>query len=305
MVDVATGNTMQTGLALEGPLAKVTGNQVQRISGRTLAMDMSSSTAYALTTSGLSIVPLAPILPSDRPSVNPNGVVSTANYLPNVAPGSLVSIFGSNMASDATASTAKLPTVMGGSCVTLNNEPMPLIITSNKQINVQIPVDIVAGSFPLYVRSIDKKAASLAAVVKVSKVAPAVFTDGAGHAAIYHADGSLVTKDRPAVRDEKLAIFASGLGLTKGGKVASGTPAPSSPLAVTDAVQVYFGDPRYSQAPVIVNWSGLVPGMIGVNQINVTVPGNHIKGDAIPVTLKIDGVTSPNNGPTPPVTWAN
>ena len=87
MVDVATGNTMQTGLALEGPLAKVTGNQVQRISGRTLAMDMTSSTAYALTTSGLSIVPLTPILPSDRPSVNPNGVVSTANYLPNVAPG--------------------------------------------------------------------------------------------------------------------------------------------------------------------------------------------------------------------------
>jgi len=87
--------------------------------------------------------------------------------------------------------------------------------------------------------------------------------------------------------------------------VTSGAPAPSSPLATTDTVQVYFGNPGYSQAQVIVTWSGLVPGMIGVNQINVTVPGSHIKGDSLPVTLKIDGVSSPSNGPSPPVTWAN
>ncbi len=306
VVDVLSGNTMGTGIALEGPLAKVTGNQTQRIRGRTVAMDPNGSTAYAITTSGLSIVPLAPILPTDRPSVNPNGVVSTANYLNNIAPGSLVSIFGNNMGSDSSAPSGQaLPTLMGGTCVTLNNAPMPLIVTSNKQINVQVPVELAAGSYPLYVRSIDKQAASAATVVKVVKVAPAVFTDGSGHAAIYHADGSLVTKDKPTGRDEKLTMFASGLGVTKGGKVTSGMPAPSSPLAVTDAVQVYFGSPSYSQAPIIVNWSGLVPGMIGVYQINLTVPGNHIKGDAIPVTIKIDGVSSPSTGPAPPVTWAN
>src|SRR5262249_25802420 len=122
VVDVLSGNTMQTGIALEGPLAKVTGNQTQRVRGRTIAMDPNGSNAYAITTSGLSIVPLAPILPTDRPSVNTNGVVSTANYLNNIAPGSLVSIFGNNMASDATSPSGKpLPTVMGGTCVTLNN----------------------------------------------------------------------------------------------------------------------------------------------------------------------------------------
>ena len=305
VVDVATGNTMMTGVALEGPLAKVTGNQTQRIHGRTIAMDPTGTTAYALTTSGLSIVPMTPILPAQRPTVNPNGVVSTANYLTNVAPGSLVSIFGSNMASEASAPDGNLPTVLGGSCVTLNNKPMPLVLTSDKQVNVQIPVDIGVGSFPLYVRSIDRLAASLPSVVKVSKVAPAVFTDGNGHSAIYHADGSIVTKDKPAVRDEKLTLFATGLGVTKGGKVTSGAPAPSSPLATTDSVQVYFGNPSISQSQLIVNWSGLVPGMIGVNQINLTVPGNHLRGDSLPVTLKIDGVSSPNNGPAPPVVWAN
>ncbi len=305
VVDVATGNTMMTGIALEGPLAKVTGTQTQRIHGRTIAMDPSGTTAYALTTSGLSIVPMTPVLPSQRPTVNPNGVVSTANYLTGVAPGSLVSIFGSNMASPATAASGQLPIVMGGSCVTLNNEPMPLIVTADTQVNVQMPVDIAAGTYPLYVRSIDRLAASLAAVVKVAKTAPAVFTDGSGNAAIYHADGSLVTKSKPAVRDEKLSLLATGLGVTKGGKVTSGAPAPSSPLATTDSVQVFFGNPSISQSQLIVTWSGLVPGMIGLNQINLTVPGNHIKGNSLPVTLKIDGVTSPNTGPAPPVTWAN
>jgi hypothetical protein len=38
VVDVTSGNTMLTGPALEGPLAKVQGNQTQRISGRTLHM---------------------------------------------------------------------------------------------------------------------------------------------------------------------------------------------------------------------------------------------------------------------------
>src|SRR5262249_21727150 len=264
------------------------------------------ATAYALTTSGLSVVPMNPVLPAERPRVNPNGVVSTANYLPNLAPGSLATIFGANMASQATApSSSKLPTMMGGACVTLNNQPMPLIVTGDQQINVQIPVEVTAGTYPLYVRNIDRQAASLAATVKITKAAPAVFTDGNGHAAVYHADGSIVTKDHPASRDEKLTLFATGLGLTKGGKVTSGTPAPSNPLAVTDTVQVYFGDPRYSQSQMIVNWSGLVPGMIGVNQINITVPGNHMKGDNLPVTLKISGVTSPTNGPSPPMVSTN
>src|SRR5207245_1092206 len=101
-------------------------------------------------------------------------------------------------------------------------------------------------------------------------------------------------------RDERLVIYATGLGVTKGGKVTAGAPAPSNPLAVTDKVQVFFGNPGYKEAEQIVEWSGLVPGMVGLNQINIRVPGAHIRGDALPVTLRIGGVNSPTIGVAAP-----
>jgi uncharacterized protein (TIGR03437 family) len=49
---------------------------------------------------------------------------------------------------------------------------------------------------------------------------------------------------------------------------------------------------------VIVDWSGLLPGYVGVYQINARVPGFHEKGDSLPVTLRIGGVSSPTTGAT-------
>jgi uncharacterized protein (TIGR03437 family) len=77
-------------------------------------------------------------------------------------------------------------------------------------------------------------------------------------------------------------------------------PAPSKPLAVTAPVSVYFGPSNYSQSAIIVEWSGLVPGMIGLYQIDLYVPGTHMKGDSLPVMVKIGGVSSPVTGSTVP-----
>ena len=82
-------------------------------------------------------------------------------------------------------------------------------------------------------------------------------------------------------------------------------PAPSSPLAVTAPVSLYFGNPLIKEAGIIVDWSGLAPGMIGVYQISCRIPGTHIKGDALPVTLKIGGFSSITTGPTAPVVYVN
>jgi uncharacterized protein (TIGR03437 family) len=76
-----------------------------------------------------------------------------------------------------------------------------------------------------------------------------------------------------------------------------GNPSPSDPPALTQPVQVFFGNPGYVQAEVIVDWSGLAPGLVGIYQIDVRVPGFHMKGDALPVTLRIGGGDSPPPGP--------
>ena len=119
--------------------------------------------------------------------------------------------------------------------------------------------------------------------------------------AIYHADGSRVDQDHPGHRDEKLTIYATGMGATTGGRVTSGAPSPASPLAVTAPINLYFGNPLIKEAAIIVSWSGLLPGYIGVYQINAVIPGAHINGNSLPVTVKIGGVSSPTTGANVPL----
>jgi len=307
----SSGNMRASVAALEGPLSAQVGTQRANINPRTMAVDASGTNAYLLSASGLSIIPLGG-LPSgpggggpgggagantNTPRINSNGVVNNANYQRGIAPGSLISILGQNLGSSAKSSDTPLPTTLGGTCVTLDNTPLPLLMTSSTQINAQLPPKTTAAKHTIVVHSIDQKAASAAQSITVAKYAPAVIVDPqTGQAAIYFQDGTPVTPSKSATRDQQLYIYASGLGVTTGGAVTAGMPSPSNPLAVTGAVSVYFGDPGYSQSAIIVNWSGLVPGMIGVYQVNVTVPGTHMKGDALPVTLKIGNVSSPSTG---------
>src|SRR3712207_8376735 len=46
---------------------------------------------------------------------------------------------------------------------------------------------------------------------------------------VFRHNGTAVTKDRPARRDEALMLFATGLGPTAGGRVAAGQPSPANP----------------------------------------------------------------------------
>jgi uncharacterized protein (TIGR03437 family) len=107
-----------------------------------------------------------------------------------------------------------------------------------------------------------------------------------------------VTKDDPAKRDRPIFLYAVGLGPTKGPRVVAGQPAPDD--AVTDRVQVFFGDPTYNGSEVIVDESALLPGFVGVYRLLMRVPGNHLRGEALPITLRIGNVSSPATGPVVP-----
>gem|GEM_PF-416512 len=304
IVDVTTQRTTASANALEGPLTEVTGTARVTSSGRTMALDSSATTAYVLTASGLSIIPIATATAQTTPQLPGSPVVNAANFTAAVAPVGLISIFGKNLAATATASATPLPTILGGTCVTLNNAPIPLLAATPGQINAQVPPTLAAGRYPLVIRSIANQAASGSATITVSKFAPAVFFDAQGPM-IFHKDGTRVDKQHPATRDEELTIYATGLGVTNGGRVTAGVPSPSSPLAVTGTLQIWFGPPTRSDTGVIVDWSGLAPGLIGVYQINCRIPGTHYRGDALPVTLKIGGVSSVTTGPTAAVVYVD
>jgi uncharacterized protein (TIGR03437 family) len=104
----------------------------------------------------------------------------------------------------------------------------------------------------------------------VSDTAPAVFLVPFANAwipAIVHLDGRLVSSAAPAAHGEWLAMFLTGLGAVKG-TLPPGAPAPNAPLYTTlAAVRV-----QVDGASAEVNFAGLAPGFVGLNQINFRVP---------------------------------
>src|SRR5205085_6523263 len=104
--------------------------------------------------------------------------------------------------------------------------------------------------------------------VPVVTSAPGIFTavDNKNRtvAAIFHAsNGSLVTQDNQAFRDEVLVMYATGLGAVNP-TVAAGAPTPSAPLSrVTSTAAVCIG-----QHPYIMAFAGLAPGFVGLYQLN-------------------------------------
>ena len=292
IVNTDTGAVARRATTLEGPLATVIGTQRQNVDGRTMVVDGTGSIAYALTTSGLSIINLDTVNATDRPTISNGGTVSLVSYTTDIPSGGLVSIYGRNLGTQAAATTTPLPRMINGVCVTLSGTALPLFFTSPGQINVQIPYEQAAGTYQLIVRDTNKKLASGTANVRVVKYAPAVLVDPTSkQAAIFDDKGRAVNKSNPTTRDRRLVIYATGLGPAKNAKLTSGDATPTSPLAPTaDTVQVFFGDKRYSQAEMIVEWSGLVPGFVGLYQINIYVPGDRLRGEDIDVTIRVGGV---------------
>jgi uncharacterized protein (TIGR03437 family) len=246
----------------------------------------SRGNAYMLTVSGLSIVPLAGST-QRAPSFRNTGVVNGASFKAAVAPGSIISIFGSDLASTAAASQAPLPTLLGGACVVANTTSVPLFYTSPTQINAQFPFEIAPGTATLSIRSRDAGKVSSNVTLTVTATAPGVFTIDGKQAALFHAeDFALVTSKNPGKRDKDLILFATGLGAATPA-VASGAVAASNPLSSVQNVSVTIGG-----HPMIVAWAGLAPGFVGLYQINIRVPGNRVQGDALPVVVSVGSTAS-------------
>src|SRR5436305_13290330 len=85
-------------------------------------------------------------LSAQVPVVADGGVLNGASFARGqaVAPGSIVSIFGTELATSlAQADTVPLSNSLGGVSVTFNGVPAPLYFVSAGQINAQIPWNVI------------------------------------------------------------------------------------------------------------------------------------------------------------------
>lgn len=306
LFDPTSGQPAGSAPTLEGPATVINGTARTNMFPRTMAIDATSGSAYVLTATGLSIVNLSPtaVNPALRPAINTGGLVNLGDFTGGIAAGGMFTVFGRNLGTDATAKPP-LPTLLGGVCMTLNGTPIPMQMTSAGQINAQVPVTLAAGRYPLVIRSIDNQIASVAGNLTVARYAPAVLISTDKQPAILHKDGRYVTQAYPAKRDETLTIYATGMGPVKGATVATGAAAPADPVAQTDPVLVYFGSPSFKQSQMIVKSSNLVPGLVGIAQITITVPGFRQTGKSLPVSIKVGNVWSSTSGPAAPTVAVN
>jgi uncharacterized protein (TIGR03437 family) len=236
-----------------------------------------------------------------QPSVAPGGVLNGASFIKGqaVAPGSIVSIFGSNLSSGLqVADSVPLSTSLGGVTVTFNDVTAPLYFVSSGQINAQVPYEVQPGNVNIVVQNGSNSAP---VAFDLAAAAPGVFSipTGVGNGIIINLDGSLAAPNgsipgyptRPAKGGDIVIVLATGLGQT-------------DPPAITghDSLDVTNGRVTLLRPTVLVGgvaippeniqFSGLSPQFPGVYQLNIQLPAKVATGDKVPFQLQMNGITS-------------
>ena len=241
------------------------------------------------------------------PVVFEDGVVNAASFAPppnEVAPGSIVAVFGNNLTQDGQSapgsffdSNGKLSTSLAGASVTMNGISAPLLAAFPGQLNIQVPVEL-AGQTSASLQVTVAGQASTPRTVFLDSTDPGIFlvptevsatqgaiqnaSDATFAAAVGSVPGRTARPARPG--QDVLVISCTGLGDV--------TP----PLATGDAALLHQTVQPVmvliDGLPVAPLFSGLTPTLVGLNQINVPLPAGTSVGNNIPIVVMIGGKTS-------------
>jgi uncharacterized protein (TIGR03437 family) len=206
------------------------------------------------------------------------GVSNGASFQQSFAPGMILSVFGTRLANSIKqAPSVPLPTVMDGVTVTVNGTRAPLYYISPIQLNVQLPYETAAGTAVL---GVNNNGQVTSTTFSVKPTGPGIFTAG---------NGALVPIPS-ARRGESILLYVTGEGDTSPMIGTGAPPSDSTPLDKLPA-------PRQSLTmtiggvPVSPFFVGIPYGLVGVTQVNFTVPANAPLG-LQPVIVTVGGVAS-------------
>ena len=228
------------------------------------------------------------------PRFTSESVVNAASFASGpIAPGEIISIFGTGLGPETPArgvvgpETGRLPVALESVSVLLGGEPSPLLYVGETQINAQVPYEIAGRSsvqLAVSYGSIDSPRATLA----VSPARPALFLiPGSRSAIVLNEDGRLNSASQPARLGESVTLFGTGQGETSPPS-GTGQMAPVMSAHRIEEVSVMVGG---SAAEVVS--AGLAPGFAGVFLIQVRIPDTATTGEETPVSVTIQGESSP------------
>ena len=226
----------------------------------------------------------------DSPLVT--STVSAAALQPGpLAPGELITIFGSNLGPEPAAglqlnASGFVETQLAQTQVLFDGIPAPLLYAGAGQVSAVVPY-AVAGRNSTQLVVTKGGQASAALTLSVTASAPGLFTlDSTGQGAILNQDGSVNSSANPAARGSIVTLYATGAGQTNpagiDGLLATNVlPAPLLPVSVNIGGQ-----------PAQVLYAGAAPGLVaGVMQVNVRLP-DGISSGAAPVILLVGAASS-------------
>ena len=223
------------------------------------------------------------------PAFTAAGVVHAASFVTGaIAPGEIVTIFGSNLGpatsvgADVDPATNRLFTTRGGVTVLFNDVAGAPFYVQRDQINVQAPYDLASqSSARIVVRYLDS--ASAPVTVPVAAAAPGIFTasSGRGQAALLNQDFSYNSATNPAALGSVVQIYLTGQGVTNPlvltGQLPT-APFPAPALPVTGSI---------GGRPARTTFTGLAPGFAGLTQVNAIVPDDVVPGDNVALTVAV------------------
>jgi uncharacterized protein (TIGR03437 family) len=231
---------------------------------------------FAATVAGMTVrffdIALAP------PATSPDGIVNAATHQvgPGIAPGSYISIYGTNLATgDRGLSTAYLPVAINNTSVSFDvpeaglSVAGRLIYVSPSQVNVQVPWEL-QGQTSAQVKVSIGPVSGVVSTVPVAEANPGLFVPSVS---------------ATFVRGQIATLFATGLGAVQNepndGEACANEPCSTLVLPVVTVAGI----------PANVQFSGLSGGYPGLNQINFVVPGDAPPGPQ-PATVSVNGITS-------------
>jgi uncharacterized protein (TIGR03437 family) len=218
--------------------------------------------------------------PPLKPQLSLNGVVNAFSYQGGpVAPGEIVSIFGSSlgpqgMQASLDPETNRLPTELGGVFVSWNGLRSPLYYVGAGQVNAQVPYEL-AGTNIATLNVTYNGISSEPLQIPVVPARPGAFP------ILFNQDGSFNSPDNAEAPGNVLVLYATGQGIT--------TPPSESGAYPGDII-------RNPVLPVTllvggiaaeILFSGQAPLTAGVIQINARLAPATPAGGVVPVVLRI------------------
>jgi uncharacterized protein (TIGR03437 family) len=223
------------------------------------------------------------------PAISQVGIVNAASLVGGpIAPGELISIFGSGFSSPglltARAQNNSLPGVLGSTRVFFGNTAGAIAAVTENQINAFVPYGVVGPSFDIIV-DVDG-IPSTAVTTSVTVAAPGLSSangSGTGQGAILNQDGSYNSPAHPAARGSVISLYGTGEGLV----------APTLPDGALE-IAAPFSRPVASPVEVTIGgqnaellYAGSAPSLpVGVFQVNVRIPASVSPGD-VPIIVKV------------------